>query len=378
MGLFDGVELDDLVLRGARVSLRPWQDSDSPRVHAIMQDRRMHEFLMVPDPYTHDAARSFVTQLGDEGRREGTGIGCAVVETDTGRVVGSAAVRLSGGQDVGYWIAPDAQGNGYAAEATRLLAEWALVHGLRRVQLYCDVRNVASAAVALRAGFRYEGAMRDRMMRPLDERAEPRVSDLALFSRVAADDGAPVSPAFTPLPRDGLSDAVITLRVIRPQDAQALAETDDALSVGWGFTGQAHSPDEVRRNSDRGGLDWLVGAGAPFSMVDVATGEVAGSIRLRLAGPPGVGGIGYVVHPHFRGRRYTTRALRLLSAWAFEHGGYARLELGAKIGNVASQRAALAAGFEPDGVRAARLRNPDGSFSDEARFALVNPAVVRR
>lgn len=234
MGVFDGVELDDLVLRGARVSLRPWQDSDSPRVHAIMQDRRMHEFLMVPDPYTHDVARSFVTQLGDEGRREGTGIGCAVVETDTGRVVGSAAVRLSGGQDVGYWIAPDARGNGYAAEATRLLAEWALVHGLRRVQLYCDVRNVASAVVALRTGFRYEGAMRDRMMRLLDERAEPRVSDLALFSRVAADDGAPASPAFTRLPRDGLGDAVITLRVTRPQDAQALAEADDALSVGWG------------------------------------------------------------------------------------------------------------------------------------------------
>ncbi|MGI8761928.1 MAG: GNAT family N-acetyltransferase [Jatrophihabitantaceae bacterium] len=145
-----------------------------------------------------------------------------------------------------------------------------------------------------------------------------------------------------------------------------------------GVTGQAHSPDQVRRECDRAGLDWLVGAGAPFSMVDVATGEVAGSIRLRLAGPPGVGGIGYVVHPRFRGRRYTTRALRLLSAWAFEHGGYARLELGAKIGNVASQRAALAAGFQPDGLRAARLRNPDGSFSDEARFALVNPAVVRR
>jgi RimJ/RimL family protein N-acetyltransferase len=82
------------------------------------------------------------------------------------------------------------------------------------------------------------------------------------------------------------------------------------------------------------------------------------------------------VHPAFRGRGYTARALRLLVPWAFGPGGFARLELGAKTENVASQRAAVAAGFEPDGVRAGRLRNPDGSYSDEVRFALINPALV--
>ena len=60
---------------------------------------------------------------------------------------------------------------------------------------------------------------------------------------------------------------------------------------------------------------------------------------------------------------------------AFADGGFARLELGAKTANLASRRAALAAGFAPDGVRAARLRNPDGSYSDEVRFALINPSV---
>jgi RimJ/RimL family protein N-acetyltransferase len=79
------------------------------------------------------------------------------------------------------------------------------------------------------------------------------------------------------------------------------------------------------------------------------------------------------VHPHFRGRGLTTRALRLLVPWAFEVADYARLELGAKVGNDASLRSAARAGFAPDGVRARRLRNPDGSFSDEVRYALVNP-----
>jgi RimJ/RimL family protein N-acetyltransferase len=108
-------------------------------------------------------------------------------------------------------------------------------------------------------------------------------------------------------------------------------------------------------------------------MIDIASGRFAGEILLRKAGPPQVGGIGYVVHPAFRGRGYTARALRLLVPWAFDVADYARLELGAKPGNVASLRAAANAGFEPDGTRARRLRNPDGTFSDEIRYVKINP-----
>ena len=108
-------------------------------------------------------------------------------------------------------------------------------------------------------------------------------------------------------------------------------------------------------------------------MVDVETGAFAGELQLRKAGPPGVVGLGYTVHPRFRGRGYTTRALHLVVPWAFEVAGLARLELGAKRDNIASQRAALSAGFAPDGVRERRLRNADGTFADEVCFVLINP-----
>lgn len=378
MGQFHRVELDEVELTGERLLLRRWRADDSSAVFEIMQDPAMHEFLALPDPYTRDDAREFVTEVGHEGRGAGTGIGSAVVDLATGRLVGSAALHLARDPEIGYWIAPDAQGNGYASEATRTLAAWGFDHGLPRIRLVCDVRNLASARTALAAAFRFEGVGRDAVTSRGDGSVPARRGDLARFARLAGDPPDPIPYAFLPLPSRGLDDGVLHLRVMLPEDAPALAETDDDLTLRWGFTGQPHPASEVRRAAAQAGLDWLVGAVAAFSMVDVATGRVAGSLRLRMAGPPQIGGVGYVVHPDFRGRGYTTRALRMIVRWAFETAGFARLELGAKVGNDASQRAAVAAGFEPDGVRRARLRNPDGTFSDEARFALVNGSSRER
>jgi RimJ/RimL family protein N-acetyltransferase len=203
-----------------------------------------------------------------------------------------------------------------------------------------------------------------------------RRGDLARFARLPGDPPGPVPHTFAPLPPAGLSDGVLQLRAMHAADAPAVAETDDELTLRWSFTGVAHTADEVRQLAEQAGLQWLVGNVAVFAMVEVGSGRFAGSLRVRLPGPPQVGGIGYVVHPAFRGRGYATRALRLLVPWAFEFAGFARLELGAKVGNEASLRAAVAAGFTPDGIRRGRLRNPDGTFSDEQRYALINPLLA--
>lgn len=242
-----------------------------------------------------------------------------------------------------------------------------------REDFRCAVDDLVEARAALQAGFRFEGMQRKALRRGTE------IVDAALFARVAGDPDGPAAPTFTPLPEDGLTDGVVSLRELAPADAEPLHEEfADELTVANGFTGIPPTREAMAAAAARGGLDWLVGSTAPFSIVDVESRRYAGSVRLRLAGPPGVGGIGYGVHPDFRGRGFTSRALRLVVAWAFTHGGFARLELGAKMDNVASQRAALSAGFEPDAPRIARLRYPDGSYADEARFFLINPAVGRR
>jgi len=364
------------VLRGARLTLRPWQPADAPAVYAAMQNRAMHRFLSLPDPYTEDDADAFITASLAPHSPE---LGFAMVDAASDRVVGSIGLRPGArgphqrNVDVGYAVYPDAQGHRYAAEALGLVTSAAFEHRAARVSLECAVDNIASAKTALAAGFRFEGIARDVLLLHDD------VVDGAMFARVRTDPPDRVPPEYAPLPDGGLSDGVIRLRELDGSDAAAYQEQQtDPVSVSTGFTAAAPTLESTVTRCRRGRLGWLVGPDAAFAIVDEATGRFAGSMQLRRPGPPQVGGLGYTVHPHFRGRGYTGRALRLVTAWAFDAGGFARLELGAKDDNVASQRAALAGGFEPDGVRAARLRRPDGAFADEVRFAVVNPQTLRR
>lgn len=102
MGRSGDVELDDLELTGERLRLRRWHPDDTERVAGIMRDTSMMQFLALPIPYTVEDARRFVTELGHEGRGEGTGLGCAVIEHATGRLVGAAALRMAADPDIGF------------------------------------------------------------------------------------------------------------------------------------------------------------------------------------------------------------------------------------------------------------------------------------
>ncbi|HZC72752.1 MAG TPA: GNAT family N-acetyltransferase [Jatrophihabitans sp.] len=373
MGRFRDVELDDLELTGPRLLLRPWRPDDAHAVYvALRADGQAHHSTSLPFPYTSQDAAEFV-RLAAGARTTATSLECALVDRGSGALVGSAGLRLQHDPEVGYLVYRHARGHGYAAEATRAISDWAFARDVPRVRLCCRVGNLASVRTAMNAGYRFEGISRAGTLRTADERGPARVADLARFARLADDPPAAIPPAFAPLPAAGLSDGVVRLRTMGAEDAADLADTDDELTLRWGFTGRPHTPSEARAEAEHAGLQWIVGTVAQFAIVDVPTDRFAGSLRLRRSGPPQVGGIGYVVHPAFRGRGFTSRALRLLASWAFETADFARLELGAKVGHEASLRAAAAAGFEPDGVRKCRLRNPDGTFSDEQRYALINP-----
>jgi precorrin-6A synthase (deacetylating) len=187
-----------------------------------------------------------------------------------------------------------------------------------------------------------------------------------------------VGPAFTPFPDvetwEPLTDGVVAVRPMTAADWPVLlAETNNAESLRWGFDGEPLSEAAARQKAAQAPREWRRGRGARFVIVDAASGAGAGLLMVIRMGPPGIGLVGYGVVPDFRGRGFTSRALRLVAEWVFAHTDIERLELGHKPDNVASGKVAERAGFRAEGRLTGRLPNPDGTRSDEIYYSLGRP-----
>ena len=106
-------------------------------------------------------------------------------------------------------------------------------------------------------------------------------------------------------------------------------------------------------------------------MVESSSGEIVGSIGLRNATrEAGSWEIGYGVRAGRRGRGYATEAARAVSRWALTEGGLRRVQLHARVDNVASLRAAERAGFHREGIlRMAEWE--DGKAHDLAVLSMI-------
>jgi RimJ/RimL family protein N-acetyltransferase len=85
--------------------------------------------------------------------------------------------------EIGYWLRTSETGKGIMTEAVAAIAHLAFESlGARRVEIRCDSRNEASAAVARRLGFEEEGRLRNHRRAPDGE-----ISDTLVFARTTAD-----------------------------------------------------------------------------------------------------------------------------------------------------------------------------------------------
>ncbi len=95
------------------------------------------------------------------------------------------------------------------------------------------------------------------------------------------------------------------------------------------------------------------------------------------AGVPGRASVGYWLAPGARGRGLATRAVRLLATWAFADPTLERLELTTLVGNDASGRVALRAGFRREGILRRYLSFRD-TLVDAVMYAMVREDTVGR
>jgi precorrin-6A synthase len=173
-------------------------------------------------------------------------------------------------------------------------------------------------------------------------------------------------------PDPPLRDTDFVLRPGTPADAPAVravySEADIRKWMGW----DAELPDEAeaRANLARAAASWREGTWAVFRLADAATDKVVGGVNLRF-GEHDIAEVSYFLSAAVRGRGIATRAVRLVTRWAFDELGIERVELRAHPDNLASVRVAERAGFTREGVERASRAWPDGSRFDSILFSLL-------
>ncbi len=154
-----------------------------------------------------------------------------------------------------------------------------------------------------------------------------------------------------PLPQAPLSDGVVALRPLRPEDAGAVIHASQDPGIArWTRLPTLPRGRDARDFIDDAERDRKAGRGINLAVVVEAEAAFAGSIALDCYWEHRKGELGYWITPAARGRHVGTRAVRLIARWAFDELGLERLELLSDPENEPSRRLALRAGFTSEGL----------------------------
>ncbi len=162
-----GGERSPVTLSDDAVLLRPWSSADASFMTEASSDPAIERYNG-PVPATVADAVAVIERIEQAWRTfevEGdpTGAAFAIVDAVAGEPVGMCGVDHWSSTDVaqfGYWLAAGARGRGLATRAATLMTGWLFGLGAARVFVTIQSENAASAAVARRAGFTFEGTLR--------------------------------------------------------------------------------------------------------------------------------------------------------------------------------------------------------------------------
>lgn len=157
-------------LHGDAMLLRPFDESDAEAiVEACADPVSQHWLGALPSPYTREHALGYVHSRREDAAA-GRGVHFAAALSEDGPARGAFSLMAlnthDGGAEIGYWVHPEARGEGLATRAVRLLAGHAFAErdrgglGLRRLVVAHLTGNDASRKVIERSGFRPYGVER--------------------------------------------------------------------------------------------------------------------------------------------------------------------------------------------------------------------------
>jgi len=172
----DTLETDRLLLR-----LPIIHDADAI-FEAYAQDEEVTKFLIWRPHQKIDTTRKFIHRCIRSWKEE-TAFPWVIVRKKDERLIGMIELRIEGFRaDLGYVIAREFWGQGYATEVLQAVVDWALQQPqIYRIWATCDCENPGSARVMEKAGMTYEGILRRWLIHP---QAGPTPRDCLCYSIV--------------------------------------------------------------------------------------------------------------------------------------------------------------------------------------------------
>ena len=168
-----------------RLLLRCWEVGDAAALKAALDANLAHLRPWMPwaanepspVPVIEERIERFAADF-----EAGVEWAYAIFSADDESVLGGCGLhpRIGpGGLEIGYWIDRSHCRRGYATEAAGALTEAAFANtDVERIQIRCDPRNVASAGVPRKLGYRHVVTLRHDVT-PSAERTETMVWELA-------------------------------------------------------------------------------------------------------------------------------------------------------------------------------------------------------
>ncbi|MGW4793667.1 GNAT family N-acetyltransferase [Nonomuraea sp. NPDC004297] len=343
----------DVSIATERLTLRPFGPGDAPRIRSIVQSGA--RFLPPGAPAKVSGIAGWLAHGVHELRRAGQGVHLAMIDAE-GLIVGAISLFKTswsaGTAEVGYGVHPLYQGRGFATEAVRGLTVYAFeTLGLRRIDLTARLDNLASLRVAGKAGFTWEGVLREAVVE------DGGSYDLVIFGLLRHDGRGPVAT----LPKTELRTERLLVRPQTLADAPELAAAGaDPLTQTYTGVPRGYGEEHARDYIAHAERVQMRGAGAAWTAEVLATGRWAVNVDLRdVNWHSRTAEVGYMTAPWARGNGYAGEAVLAIARWLFERHGFSRLQLRAAPANTASQRVAEKAGFVREGVARASLGGGD-------------------
>jgi ribosomal-protein-alanine N-acetyltransferase len=155
-------------LKTERLVLRPLTPQDAPALHQLAGRREIADTtISIPHPYPLKQARKWITHTADL-HAKGKAVVFAITLKGEGKLSGAIGLRDIDAEhsqaEMGFWVAVECWGQGYATEAGRAVLAFGFEQlGLNRIYAHHMVRNPASGRVLARIGMKQEGLLRQRV-----------------------------------------------------------------------------------------------------------------------------------------------------------------------------------------------------------------------